>query len=956
MKRLFNVNKNTILLIVFAITIAESAAIDIPFVPPCYNYKASTYNAGNQNWAIVQDEEGIIYIANNEGLLCFDGANWTLKQLPSRQGIKSIFIDKESYPERIYVGAFEEFGYFYYDEFNQLVYHSLNELLENYLFQNDEIWTINKIDKNIYFQSFSSYFIYDGEKIRAEKPYPAPLYFFNYNNALFAQFIGDNFCHFNSDNFDPILSKSELENNVVIAMLPYNENILLPTANNGIYIYQPNDKSVKQWQCENVEDLKKAVINRAIATDSLYIFGTLNNGVYAMNKQGQLQWHMHINNGLNNNTVLGLMQDNQNNLWLALDNGIAMIPLKSNLSFFFSKSLPIGMVEDLIINDNQLYIASNYGIFKYQEKNDFFTPLPDFNYQTWFIRKFNNQILVGQNIGTSFLENDKRLSIPLSGSGGMDIKQTIIHEKDVLLESTYTNLAIYLKNNNGLWEFSHNINGFSDLIRHLEIDHSGNIWAKHMYKGVYRLNLDSHLKKVVKQEYFQTIDNNSQKATSIELMKLRGRIIFSDEKQFYTFDDIQQAIIPYKQLNDDLPDFGDTYRIISINDTAFWFIRKNEYVLIHYQDNSYLVKDKIPAELLKNPPNKGRRNMYIGEDEITYLCLNEGICKYQPQIADNNKTATLQIASAWSFNNKRNEKKMLRIADKNIIDYKNNNIVFNYQFPDFSHKEYHIKCLLENYDNQWRTTNLNRSITYYNLPAGNYQLKAKVVNNLGETIAFHTTTFHVKKPWHQTIWAYIFYGVFLLSVIILLLIIYIRIILNRRNKSFEKQEKERLIQLEKQEKLITKLKNEKLEADLVYKGKELANVSMLVINHEKLLKQLKHEIQQHILSGKLPHKQGNQLLNTINQNLSDDDVWSLFEENFDLIHENFFRKLQETYPSLTPTDLKLCALLRLNYSSKEIAHMLNLTPRGVEAGRYRLRKKLNLTEDINLVSFMINFN
>ena len=299
---------------------------------------------------------------------------------------------------------------------------------------------------------------------------------------------------------------------------------------------------------------------------------------------------------------------------------------------------------------------------------------------------------------------------------------------------------------------------------------------------------------------------------------------------------------------------------------------------------------------------------------------------------------------------------MLRIADKNIIDYKNNNIVFNYQFPDFSHKEYRIKCLLEKYDDQWRTTNPNRSITYYNLPAGNYQLKAKVVNNLGETIAFHTTAFQVKKPWYQTIWAYIFYGVFLLSVIGLLLIIYIRIILNRRNKSFEKQEKERLIQLEKQEKLITKLKNEKLEADLVYKGKELAIVSMLVINHEKLLKQLKLEIQQHILSGKLPHKQGNQLLNTINQNLSDDDAWSLFEENFDLIHENFFRKLQETYPSLTPTDLKLCALLRLNYSSKEIAHMLNLTPRGVEAGRYRLRKKLNLTEDINLVSFMINFN
>jgi DNA-binding CsgD family transcriptional regulator len=109
------------------------------------------------------------------------------------------------------------------------------------------------------------------------------------------------------------------------------------------------------------------------------------------------------------------------------------------------------------------------------------------------------------------------------------------------------------------------------------------------------------------------------------------------------------------------------------------------------------------------------------------------------------------------------------------------------------------------------------------------------------------------------------------------------------------------------------------------------------------------------LDEKIQRTQGNTLIKLIDHNLSDDDQWEQFQNNFDLIHENFFMKLKEKYPALTPSDLRLSALLRLNYSSKEIARMLNLTPRGVEAARYRLRKKLALDSDKNLVDFMINF-
>lgn len=174
-----------------------SVCAQISFVPPSYNYTSNTYNAGNQNWSVAQAQDGIIYIANNDGLLSFDGVNWKLHKMPNNLGVKSIFIDSSTTNEKIYVGSYEEFGYFEKDSFNQLTYNTLIPLVKNYNFMNDEIWTINKYQGRIFFQSFSSYFIYHPDKeVKPFKPIPGPLYFFSTRDNLYAQFIESDFCRF----------------------------------------------------------------------------------------------------------------------------------------------------------------------------------------------------------------------------------------------------------------------------------------------------------------------------------------------------------------------------------------------------------------------------------------------------------------------------------------------------------------------------------------------------------------------------------------------------------------------------------------------------------------------------------------------------------------------------------------------------------------------------------------
>lgn len=144
---------------VIALLFCITGNAKVPYIPKIINYSVSDYKAGNQNWAVAQGPGGKMYIGNNRGLLAFDGIHWDLVKLPNNLGVRALYISKEG---RIYVGSFEEFGYFEVDDENDLIYHSLSSSEINVYLNNDEFWTINEYKGEIYFQSFGSFFIYDG--------------------------------------------------------------------------------------------------------------------------------------------------------------------------------------------------------------------------------------------------------------------------------------------------------------------------------------------------------------------------------------------------------------------------------------------------------------------------------------------------------------------------------------------------------------------------------------------------------------------------------------------------------------------------------------------------------------------------------------------------------------------------------------------------------------------------
>jgi DNA-binding CsgD family transcriptional regulator len=155
---------------------------------------------------------------------------------------------------------------------------------------------------------------------------------------------------------------------------------------------------------------------------------------------------------------------------------------------------------------------------------------------------------------------------------------------------------------------------------------------------------------------------------------------------------------------------------------------------------------------------------------------------------------------------------------------------------------------------------------------------------------------------------------------------------------------------------LSEIQNEKLGVEIKYKNQELALTTMHLVQKAEILLAVQEGL--HHIRDKSPDqgvkKEVQQLLNMVNFDVKLDNDWEHFAQYFDQVHVDFLKQLRDRFPQLSTSDLKLCAYLRMNLSTKEIAPLLNISVRGVEGSRYRLRKKLNLSNDANLTEFILS--
>lgn len=937
---------------------ADIKSIGVPYIE---NYSKALYASGNQNWSVAKDKNGVMYFGNTEGLLTYDGKYWQQYEMPNNQIVRSVAVDNNG---KIYTGGFGAFGYWSFKN-NKLKYTSLTNLIPKSDQLKDEIWKIHIYGNKIIFQSFSTIYIYINGKISILK---------NASNFLFSYKIGNRFIVENKGLY-------ELENNKlefipgsdvvcktgVLSILPFKGNtLLIGTGKDGLFLF--DGKSFTPFNTPANSFLSAFQLNNgAKILDKYFAYGTILNGIIIIDENGKIIQRINKSSGLQNNTVLSLYTDNEQNLWAGLDNGIDRIELNSPLYFYLDKTGVFGTVYSSVIFQNKIYLGTNQGLF-YSDwnQNDQFSNLnfkliPNSQGQVWELTVIDGQLLCGHNNGTFNVLGDKIEK--LTGySGGWTIKK-LNSNPNILIQGTYTGLLLFNKNSSGKWQFYKKIANFNEPSRYVEQDNKGEIWVSHAYKGLYKLKLSSDYSTVISNKYYDE-KNGLPTNYNLNLFNLEDKIVFASASGFFTYDNISDRFSKYNVLNKTLGSFASSNKIINAGSKKYWFINHGKTALANFSEAGKISIDSNRFSILDGKMVQYYENISRISDSIYLISVDDGFVFY-------NASQKVQSSS-----NKIHQRVLIRriedITDKysiisengndgSQIEVKNsrNNIRISFSLPYYRQAKIKFQYYLEGYSKDWSDWSYATQKDFTNLSSGKYQFKVRAKIDDSQVSEITTFEFTVLRPWYLSNWAIIFYSILFVVILIMGKKIYERKLQKDSQKITDRiqAEQDEILKQESEanEKEIHKLQTEKLQAELASKNRELANSAMTLVYKNELLQKLSDDILKlkDENGKKLADDQVRKIQKVINDGMNDERDWHLFENSFNEAHESFFKKLKAGHPDLVPNDLKLCAYLRMNMSSKEMSSLLNITLRGVEIRRYRLRKKLNVPHDKNLTEFLM---
>ena len=907
---------------------------------PIQVFTPQDYGAEDQNWAISQSEDNFIYVANNKGLLEYNGASWNIYNSPNNGILRSVRV----IGDRIYSGGYMDFGYWIKNKEGLLIYTSLKDDLKSNIKEDEDFWGIIDIGQFVLFQSFDRIYVYHAENksfsvIESDKRINKV---FKVDETVYYQIIGEGVFEIVNGKPRLIVDSERINNYKLVNVFNSEFGLLLQTEEDGFY--KVNDNIVEKWAISSNSLLSNvSVYSSAKLRNGSFVLGTISNGIIHLDAEGNELIRIDQNHGLSNNTVLSILEDDYGNIWLGLDNGINVVNINSPFKVYKDKQGNLGTVYTAAQAGDFLYLGTNHGLFcKLIDSPDKFKFIKGTKGQVWNLSLIDGVLFCGHDKGT-FIVKQNSVKEVSSQLGTWTIKKVSGHP-ELLIQGNYKGLNVLEKVNNE-WRFRNKIEGFDISSRYFEFLNSNEIFVSHEYKGVYKIKIDDDFLKIVDSKKILV-----KEGIKSSIVTYNSKILYSTIEGVFYYDSEIQEFKRDSVLSDLLS--GENYisgKLISDNDgNKLWGFSKNGIVYIEPGKLSNVPKINtiaISSEARKtkssfeNILDLGDNNYLIGttggyiimdldmigQDALDIHLNNADYGK------DVNNLIPLDLSSTNDFKNK-----------ANIIRFKYS--VANYN--RFTPTQYQYK-LIGMYDN-WSNWSGDSEVFFKNLPHGDYKFEARAITNGVISNNVISYKFNIDMPWYLKPLAIVSY--FLLALLIICVLYYFnrKHYKNIQKKIIEKKQRQlEMEQLESQRQLI-QFKNKNLQLDIDNKNRELGMATMNLVKRNELLSNIKSD-----LSKSKSLIDVGKVIKTINSSINDTSDWDLFEKAFNNVDKEFMQRIKAIHPSITPNDLRLCAYLRLNLSSKEIAPLLNISHKSVEVKRYRLRKKLGLDHKQSLSNYII---
>lgn len=941
-------------------------SIEIPTIPFLKHYPKSVYKAGTQNWQIIQSANDVIYFANNYGVLKFDGNHWQLKPIDNNSVVRSICeIGKDS----ILVGGYAEFGLIQTNKFGDMYYESwLDKVPQEHLgFR--EVWRIYSVDNKVFVQSFTHLLVFeDGIFKHCFRSQEQFKYMFKLNGRIYIQDLGVGVFLFSNKELKKLDEFDYYNDKEIWSLIPLNNNIILVgTQLNGVFIQENLKNSIWNSAANNFVKKNNLFCALKMSNDRL-IFGTIQGGYIETDLQGNITSFVNKKSGLQNNTVLCLFEDRQKNIWIGLDNGIDYALLNAPL-LIVKKRDGFGMGYASAMFNDKLYVGTNQGLYyipvdektnKHSFNNDF-KAFKEAQGQVWNLVVINNELFVCHNFGLFQIKDNKLIKLNVN-AGVWNIKPFPLMP-DLLLIGSYEGFYVYNKKSGVIKK----IKGFDLPVRRFEFDSNNEVFLSHGYKGIYHLRIDLTSSTCVLVNQFDS-KNGLPFNHGNDLFKLKDKLIVTTDSAVYSYSG--KSFSKYPIWNSFFN--NDVSGITSLNeiDENIYYCFKNGflYKITWLNDNMFDVQNEQFA-LVSNTFPRGYENMLV-LSESDYLFGNEhGFILYDSKKSYyKNNLIKLDLHKVHFVDKELNNQHVLsytKTDGRYILDklpYQKNKLIFSLSMPEYSSAIgiFHRYRLNNGPWSNWKS---GHELHFNNLKEGHYVIQIECSKNKSEPDSQVSISLTIEPPLYRRWYSYLFYlFLFFASTLIASYLIKRKIAYEKRKESISQQRKtiENKIKLKQKAEHaqveLALMKNERLKTDIRHKSKELANTTMSIIQKNQMLQQIK-DVLVKLGRNDIKYKENKEvgrLIKKINREIDNQDNWTVFERNFDKVHENFLIRIKETHNDLTPKDLRLAAYLRMNLASKEIAPLLNISVRSVEISRYRLRKKMNLEHDQNLTEYLIN--
>jgi DNA-binding CsgD family transcriptional regulator len=867
------------------------------------------------------------------------------------------------------------------DENGSLKFQSIAQKFPQLATSFNDIWKIYETTEGVYFQSKNKIFLYNNNNLDVILPEKEFNFLFKVNKSLYTSERHLGLLQINGINVIRMPGGDYFAGKNIETVVPFDDNhLIIGTSKNGLFLY--DGKTAVPWATEASEFLAENSIFCGTQVNNKYFaFGTIRNGVLIIDKAGRPIQHINQQKGLQNNTVLSIFPDIDNNLWLGLDQGISYIEINSPISYYsYGNSLP-GTGYCSIKANGSIYAGTNQGLF-IKKWNDYedplgtdnqFTPVNGTQGQVWSLEYIDNTLFCGHNAGT-YIIRDKQAELISDIAGGWDYVK-LNSRPGTIIEGTYTGISVFSWQKNR-WTFSHNLEGFNESTRFFVEDADGSIWIAHGGLGIFRVVPNSLLTATNQVRVYNESDGLPSKYRN-SVYKIDNQVLFSTISGIYRYNKSTDSFEPdpiYANLLGKEP----VSELAEDQEGNIWFFKPNELGVIRPVGGDVKTVEKRPFNPLTKLINQSYEHVNVMDEANILIACEEGFAHYDASFPvkypETRECYIRSVAGTGDstitfFGGVFADKNGQSIAnqDRNApirIPFAFHNIRIEYSVPLFNNPEdMQFSYMLEGYDRLRSEWSAEGAKEYTGLHEGNYVfvVKGKSIYNI-ETPDVQIR-FKILPPWYRSALAVILYVIVILLIIGLLLrLVILKIRADKHHVSLKherdiKQARQQHVEESlESEKRLALLEKEKLEAEVVHKNKQLAiSISGLLKKNEFLI-QLKDEMT------KIAEKTANpaaedklkKIMASVEDNLEADNDYEQFEDHFDAVHDNFLKTIKKQFPQLTPKDLRLCAYLRMNLSTKEIATLLNITPRGVEISRYRLRKKMNLPHDANLIEFMLS--